>query len=129
MSDNRVDVVRALYEAFGSGDTDRVAQLIASTDWQEAEGMPYAGRYRGADEVFRNVFGPIAADVKDFSARPDELLPAGDDRVLAIGRYRGQGRSGPVDVAYAHLWTVQAGEIVKFVQYADTHKYREAVGR
>ena len=128
MAQDRLRVVQGIYEAFGSGNTDRVAELIARTDWEEAEGMPYGGRYRGAEEVFQNVFGPIAADVEGFTARPDELLPASDDRVLALGRYRGKGRRGQVDVAFAHLWTVRDGEIVKFVQYADTHKYREAVG-
>lgn len=127
MALDRMEVVRGLYEALGNGDMDRVASAISATDWEEAEGMPYGGHYRGADEVFQNVFGRISADVQDFSARPDELLPAGDDRVLAIGRYRGRGRNGDLDAAFAHLWTVRDGEIVKFVQYADTHKYREAV--
>lgn len=129
MTEERINVVRGAYEAFGNGDTGRVATLLARTDWQEAEGMPYGGRYRGAEEVLQNVFGPIAADVEGFSARPDELIPAGEDRVLALGRYRGKGRNGEVDVAFAHLWTVEAGEIVEFVQYADTYKYRQAVGR
>ena len=128
MAQDRMEVVRGLYEAFGSGDMDRVAALIARTEWHEAEGMPYGGRYQGSEDVFQNVFGRIAADVEGFSARPDELLPAGEDRVLGLGRYKGKGSSGEVDVAFAHLWTVRDGEIVKFVQYADTHKYREAVG-
>lgn len=128
MAQDRLEVVREIYDAFGSGDMDRVAALIARTEWEEAEGMPYGGRYRGAEEVFQNVFARIAADVEGFTARPDELLPAGDDRVLGIGRYRGKGRGGEVDVAFAHLWTVRDGEIVKFVQYADSHKYRQAVG-
>ena len=128
MAQERLDVVRGIYDAFGSGDMDRVATLIAECDWEEAEGMPYGGRYRGAEDVFQNVFARIAADVENFSARPDEILPAGDDRVLALGRYAGIGRTAVVDVAFAHLWTVRDGKIVKFVQYADTHKYRAAVG-
>ena len=128
MAQDRLDVVRGIYDAFGSGDMNRVATLIAECDWEEAEGMPYAGRYRGAEEVFQNVFARIAADVENFSARPDEIIPAGDDRVLALGRYAGAGCSGKVDVAFAHVWTVRDGKIVSFVQYADTHKYRTAVG-
>lgn len=128
MADDRLDVIRDIYAAFGSGDMDRVSGLIAQTEWEETDGMPYGGRYRGAQEVFQNVFARIAADVENFSARPDEILPAGEDRVLAIGRYSGKGRNGDVDVAFAHLWTVREGEIVKFVQYADSHKYRAAVG-
>lgn len=128
MTHDRMEVVRGLYEAFGTGDMDRVAAAIAHIEWNEAEGMPYGGCYRGAGEVFENVFARIASDVPDFSARPDELLPTGDDRVLALGRYRGTGRNGDLDVAFAHLWTVRDGEIVKFVQYADTYKFRDAVG-
>lgn len=129
MAQDRVDVVKDIYAAFGSGDMDRVAELIADAEWHEAEGMPYAGEYRGAQQVFENVFSRIAADVENFSAKPDELLAAGDDRVLGIGRYRGTGSAGEVDVAFAHLWTVCDGRIVKFVQYADTHKFRQAIGR
>ena len=128
MAHERLDVVRGIYSAFGSGDMDRVATLIAECDCQEADGMPYGGRYRGAEDVFQNVFARIAADVENFSARPDEILLAGDDRVLALGRYAGTGRAGEVDVGFAHVWTVRDGKIVKFVQYADTHKYREAIG-
>lgn len=128
MTEDRLDIVRGIYEAFGSGDMDRVAALIADAEWEEADGMPYGGRYRGAEEVFANVFARIAADVENFSARPDELMPAGEDRVLALGRYTGSGRAGAVDAAYAHVWTVRGGRIVKFVQYADTHKFREAIG-
>lgn len=127
MARSGIEVVRDLYDAFGTGDMDRVAKAIAATDWEEAEGLPYGGRYRGADEIFQNVFGPISGDVENFSARPDELIPAGDDRVLALGRYRGQGRKSELDAAFAHLWTVRDGEIVKFVQYTDTHRFRAAI--
>ena len=127
MTEDRLDPIRSLYEAFATGDMVRVAELIAETDWEEAEGMPYGGRYRGAEAVFENVFGPIAADVRDFTARPDEILPVGDDRVLALGRYRGLGKAGAVDVAFAHLWTIEDGLIVRFVQYTDTHRFRQAV--
>ena len=128
MTEERLDVVRRIYDAFGSGDMDTVARLIARADWYEADGMPYAGHYRGAEEVFANVFANIARDVQGFSARPDELLLAGDDRVVGLGRYSGTGRAGKVDTAFAHVWTVRDGEIVKFVQYADTHQYRQAIG-
>jgi len=125
MTTDRIAVIQCLYEAFGSGDMEAVGRLIANTDWHEAKGMPYGGRYQGSAEVFENVFSRIAADVEGFSATPDELLLAGDDRVLALGHYTGKALNGDLNVAYAHLWTVHDGEIVKFVQYADTHQFRE----
>lgn len=128
MDEDRIAPVRAIYEAFGRGDVEPLTTLFDGLEWHEADGMPYGGIYHGAEEIFGNVIGPIAGDVQGFSARPDELLPAGEDRVLALGRYRGTGSAGAVDVPFAHIWTVRDGRAVKFVQYADTHEYRTAVG-
>lgn len=126
--DDRIQRVRQIYEAFSAGDGARLSEILDDTHWIEAAGMPYGGTYRGFGEVAANVFGPIGRDVKDFTARPDEIIPAGDDRVLAIGRYRGSGAAGPVDTPFAHLWTVRNGRVTHFVQYADTHLFRQAIG-
>ncbi|HUE79430.1 MAG TPA: nuclear transport factor 2 family protein [Sphingomicrobium sp.] len=128
MSDDRIALIERLYASFAAADMGSVADLLAETEWHEAQGMPYGGRYNGANEVFENVFLKIGQDVEGFSARPDELLPVGENRVLALGRYRGKGKSGEVDAVFAHVWTVEDGKIVKFVQYADTHQYRAAIG-
>ena len=128
MGEDRIAAVQGIYEAFGRGDVEALASLFEGLEWHEAEGMPYGGVYRGAEAIFGNVIGPISRDVQGFSARPDELIPAGEDRVLALGRYRGAGSAGEVNAAFAHLWTVRDGRAVKFVQYADTHEYRRALG-
>ncbi len=129
MSSTPMEVVAAVYQAFAVGDTARLGELLAEVDWEEAAGMPYGGRYKGAQAVFENVFGPIAADVQDFSAKPDELMAVGTDRVLSRGVYRGAGKAGALEAHFAHLWTVGGSHIRGFVQYADTAKFREAVGR
>lgn len=129
MSSAAIDVIEANYRAFADGDVARITALLAQVDWEEAAGMPYGGRYHGAQAVFENVLGPIGQDVQDFTARPDELLPIGGDRVLALGRYRGTGARGALDVPFAHLWTVTDGKITRFVQYADTALFRQATGR
>jgi uncharacterized protein len=129
MSQQNVDVVRSAYEAFGQGDMDKVASMLAATEWHEAEGMPYGGTFSGAEAIFANVLGPISQDVDGFAARPDEILDGGDEKVVSLGRYSGQGANGAVDVSYAHVWTVQNGEIVRFVQYTDTKLFGEAVGK
>ena len=127
MSD-RVEVVEDLYSAFANGDGAKLGELLADTHWVEAPGMPYGGVYRGFSQVAENVFGPIGRDVTEFSAVPDEIIPAGEDRVLSIGTYRGTGSAGPLEAPFAHLWTVYDGRITHFVQFADTHLFRQAVG-
>jgi ketosteroid isomerase-like protein len=129
MSQQNVDIVRGAYEAFGNGDMEALGRLLSPTEWHEADGMPYGGVYNGFEAIAGNVFGPINEDVKGFTARPDEILDAGDEKVVSLGRYGGQGTNGPVDIPYAHVWTVQEGTIVRFVQYADTKLFGEAVGK
>ena len=123
------DTVRSLYEAFANGDMDRLGALLGDTHWVEARGGPYGGVYEGLAEVGANVFGPIAAEVREFSASPDELLEIGNDRVLALGTYRGETDAGPLAIRFAHLWTVNDGRMSHFEQFTDTHEWRVATGR
>jgi hypothetical protein len=129
MSQQNVDVVRSAYEAFSQGDMDTLSAMLADTEWFEAAGMPYGGTYSGAQAIFENVFGPITQDVEGFTARPDEILDAGDEKVVSLGTYSGQGANGPLDIRYAHVWTVKDGKIVHFVQHTDTKLFGEAVGK
>ena len=125
---DRVQTVQRLYSAFAQGDASAMAEMLSDTHWVEAEGMPYGGIYRGFNEVAANVLGPITNDVQGFTASPDEIIPAGEDRVLAIGTYRGTGAAGAVAAPFAHLWTVRDGRISNFVQYVDTHLFRQSIG-
>ena len=121
--------VRRLYDAFAAGDGGSLSTLLAETHWVEARGVPYGGVYHGFGEIAENVFGPIGRDVRDFTATPEELLPIGDDRVLALGRYRGTTDQGPMEIRFAHLWTVADDRITHFEQFTDTHEWRVATGR
>ena len=125
---DRIQTVQQIYSAFGEGDGTRLQELLAETHWVEAAGMPYGGTYQGFEEIAANVFGPLASDVQGFTAKPDEIIPAGEDRVLAIGTYRGSGSVAEVATPFAHLWTVLDGRVTNFVQYVDTHLFRKAVG-
>jgi ketosteroid isomerase-like protein len=125
---DRIRTVQQLYSAFAEGDASRMEELLADTQWIEAAGMPYGGTYRGFAEIAANVFGPITSDVQGFTAKPDDIMPAGDDQVLVLGIYRGTGSAGQVAVPFAHLWKVQDGRVTNFVQYADTHLFRQAIG-
>lgn len=126
---DRVETVRRAYDAFNSGDSETLSNLLSDADWHEAEGGPYGGSFRGFREVNEKVFTPIMSDIEDFQARPDEILPAGEDRVLVLGRYTGSAANGRLEVPFAHVSTVRDGRIVRFLGYNDTHKFREAVGQ
>ena len=117
-----------VYQAFAAGDGDALGQLIGQAHWVEAAGGPYGGVYDGLGEVAEHVFGPIGRDVQDFTAIPDEILPVGDKGAIGLGFYRGRTASGPLEIRFAHLATVEGGAITRFEQFTDTHQWRQAVG-
>jgi ketosteroid isomerase-like protein len=122
------EVLGRLYVAFAAGDGDALGALIGDTHWVEASGGPYGGVYRGLGEVAENVFGPIGRDVAGFTAVPDEILPVGDDRAIALGFYRGDTKAGALETRFAHVATVEDGRVTRFEQFTDTHEWRAAVG-
>lgn len=129
MSEQGLDVVKNTYAAFGRGDVPAVlGAMAADIEWHEAAGMPYGGVYHGSDAVAQNVFGPISADVADFSITPEEYIASGED-VAAIVRYTGTGKAtgAPLDLPVVHVWKVRDGKLQQFRQFADTAKFLEVV--
>lgn len=126
MMSDAVSAARAVYDAFAAADMPALDAALRHIEWHENLGMPYGGVWHGFAEVAQNVFGPIANDIPDFSAIPDELLPLGADRAVAFGYYR--GLDDKVAAPFCHVWTVRDGALVKFVQYADSHLYRAQAG-
>ncbi len=130
MGSENVAVVRGIYEAFGRGDVDAVfAAMEPDIEWDEAEGMPYGGVYRGRDAIVENVFAPILTDVTGFTAEPDEVLALEGTRVLARGRYGGRGAEGDLDAKFVHLWTLAGSRVTRYEQLADTRRFCDAVGK
>jgi ketosteroid isomerase-like protein len=125
-----VDLVRRSYAAFERGDMDGVlGDLDPDIEWQQAQGLPHGGTYRGVAEVRRNIFDPL--DQKwwnEFSAVPTEFLDA-DGEVVVLGRYRGTAkRTGKqLDVPFVHVWTVRGEKAVRFRQFLDTAGWIEAL--
>ena len=130
MSEQNVKIVRAVYDSFAAGDVDAVfAAMTPDIEWDESEGMPYGGVYRGREAIMSNVFGPILTDVEGFTAAPDEILGLDDARVVALGEHGGRGANGPVRTRFVHIWTVTNGLVSHYRQLADTHTFRSAIGK
>jgi uncharacterized protein len=129
MSEQNVEFVKSIYEAFAQGDVPTVLGAFAQDiEWFEAEGMPYGGLYHGPDAVAQNVFGPITEDVEGFAIAPEELIGSGAT-VAAIVRYTGTGKATgkALDVPVVHVWEIRDGKLARFRQFIDTVKYAEVV--
>lgn len=126
-----VEQVRRSYEAFARGDMDAVvADMHPEIEWEQAQGLPHGGRYRGLEAVRRHVFDPLhEAWWDEFAADAEELLAAGDDVVVVLGRYRGvaRGSGKRLDVPFVHVWTFLDGRAVRFRQFLDTAGWNEAL--
>jgi ketosteroid isomerase-like protein len=122
--------VRRSYEAFSRGDLDEaLAMMDDGIVWHQAQGLAHGGVYHGLPAVRAAVFDPIDEQWwENFDAVPTELL-AGDDHVVAIGRYTASAKATgkPLDVPFAHVWKFTAGKAVRFHQFTDTRGWVEAL--
>jgi uncharacterized protein len=119
---SNLDFVRGVYDAFARGDIPAVLNSLSpDIEWTEAEGFPYGGTYVGPEAVLEGVFMRLGTEWEGFAAVPDEFIDGGE-RVVALGKYSGKykatGKSFRAD--FAHVWKIQEGKAVKFVQHADT---------
>ena len=129
MSDQNVEWVSGIYDAFSQGDIPTVLGAFADdVEWFEAEGMPYGGLYRSGEAVLQNVFGPIAADLEGFAVTPEEYIGSGE-AVAAIVRYTGTGKATgkTLDLPAVHVWELRDGKLARFRQFIDTVKFAEVV--
>jgi len=125
-----LDIVKRSYESFARDDIDAVmADMHPKIEWQQAQGLPHGGTYRGVKEVRRAIFDPLDAEWWDeFTAIPDEFLDAGGE-IVVLGRYRGvaKGTGNRLDVPFVHVWSVEDGLAVRFRQFLDTAGWVEAL--
>ena len=132
MSAENVSVVKAIYQAFGTGDVPAVvAAMSPDIEWYEAENFPYAddNPYLGAEAILGGVFARIASEWDGFHVEPEQFLDAGDT-VIMTGRYHGtwRGTGRAMNPQVAHFWTLADGKVVRFQQLVDTLAVARATG-
>ncbi|MEO8595392.1 MAG: nuclear transport factor 2 family protein [Candidatus Solibacter sp.] len=118
-----IEVIRSTYAAFKTADLPAILSCIAEgAQWhnQGPETVPYAGLYRGKEEIVR-FFQTIAESTTGGEVVVDDYVAQGD-RVIAFGRYRATVRStgAPIDSPIAHDFTLRDGRIVRWEGYSDT---------
>jgi ketosteroid isomerase-like protein len=131
MSQENVEVVRTMAEAFSDGGLDAIAELWdPDIDWRAAEGaIDDVGEMHGPVAVRRYVQDWIDT-FDDFRVVVEELRDVGDDRVLAIQRLKGRAKlSGTeTEIRFAVVTTVRDGKVVRGREYLSVDDALEAVG-
>ena len=131
MSQENVDVVRGMYEAFGRGDVGSViGALDPQVEWWEAENFIYADNnpYVGPNAVLEGVFMRIGGEWDGFTVSTKEVLDAGDT-VIGHGYYSGlyKKTGKQVRAQFAHFFSFRDGKVVKFQQFTDTAQFQRVV--
>lgn len=131
MSEKNVQIVREIYEAFGSGDVPGVLSKFApDIHWMEAENFIYADRnpYIGPQAVLEGVFLRFVSEWNNFTVTTEAVLDVGD-QVVTLGSYSGtyKATGKSVQAQMVHVWTIADGKAIKFQQHTDTKQFADAV--
>ncbi len=118
-----LEVVQAVYAAFGRGDIPAVLEFVADDiDWKfcGAKGLPYTRACRTKGDVakwFASI--PEVDDIQAFE--PREFI-AGGDNVTVLGWERTRALpSGKIfEADWVHVFTVRDGRVVRFWGMYDT---------
>ncbi|MEV4313585.1 nuclear transport factor 2 family protein [Actinocrispum sp. NPDC049592] len=122
-------VVRRQYLASAAGDLEALRDTLApDVEWTEMAGFPLAGTYRTPTGVTSNVMEKLAADWDGWTAHDDTYVVDGEN-VVVLARYTATNKATGKDIAVrvAHHFVVRGGRIVRFEQFVDTAKVREAM--
>ena len=129
MSQENVEVVRQVYEAFNRGDWDAVFRDVAP-DFElttPARGLD-AGIFRGREEgqgYWEDFFRPYEA----VTTEPVEFFQSGDQLVVFLEtRLRPRGSSAEIEVRAGHLWTIRDGTAVSLRLFPEREQALEAAG-
>lgn len=128
-TEQNVQVIQRLYEAFGRGDVPAVlANIDSNATWVNPYGEGhFPGQWgkpcRGHAEIVE-FFKAIneAVEVQGFD--PFEMIAQGD-KVVALINWKGQVRQTrkPYQTLLAHVWTLRNGKVVDYIGLDDTTVY------
>jgi ketosteroid isomerase-like protein len=122
MSEENVEVVRAIYDAWLTGASAR--HLIAedleyvNPDYAVESGTR---RDRKALRAVRDIY-------PDYEIKPERYIAAGDD-VVVLGTATGTGASGvQMRIRQGFIWTVEDGRAIRMRWFNDWDEALEAAG-
>src|SRR4051812_5937664 len=130
MSTENVEVIRRFEDAFAAGDIAGVLDCLDDDIVvHECESVPYPGDHRGKDAFLKLLESFVATWDLQGGLVVDEILPAGDEKVLVRSRAEvvAKATRKPLELRIAEVYTVRDGKIAEIlVHYWDTHAMVEA---
>src|SRR6266516_1059958 len=119
MSEENVEIVRRVYEAFARRDWDAVFRDMAPGFEMTTKRGPNAGTHRRREAAQEFVEDYVAA-FDDATAEPERFLESGNQVVVLVTR-RGKPKGGEAEIVVrnGHLWTLRDGRILSAESFPD----------
>jgi ketosteroid isomerase-like protein len=127
MSQENVELVRARYAQFASGDFSSFAEYPDDLEFVTDPAMPDAGTYRG--EAARRWTTAWVESFDQLAMEATEIVDAGDKVVVAIlQRGRPHGSQAVVEGRWWQVLTFRQSELARSELFADRADALKAVG-
>jgi uncharacterized protein len=113
MSEENVETVRRIYEAFNRRDWDAAFRDQApDAEYTLPPGGPTTGTYRGREEA-QAFWEQLSTAFEAWTTEPEQLIESGDQVVVVVkARMRPTGSSAEIERRNGNLWTIRDGMVV-----------------
>jgi len=133
MSQENVDIIRRLYDAWLADDFETVYSTfdpdIRLFPDPEAWWVGMDEKYVGHDGV-RRYMAAVYEAFEDYRPEVEDIVDAGEGRVLTLAVEHGRGRGSGAQVESAktaHLWSLSDGKAVRLDLFLDRQRAAEAL--
>lgn len=128
-SQENVEVVRRMTEAFLSGDGDAALAVMHPDVEFEAGARPDASVWRGRAGVRRAIV-EWTGTWDEYSLEIHDYIDAPDERVVVLWTERGRGKGSGIAIEHhgGYVVTVRTGEIIRIALYNDTAQALSTLG-
>jgi ketosteroid isomerase-like protein len=128
MSQENVEIVRELYEAYLAGDVERALAHFHPDVTADFSARGDTGPTVGRDALRETVLAWVTT-WEDYSERIDDIRDVGDTVcVIATQRGRGKGSGVEVDNRWGQLYRLEAGLVTSVTMYSSAEGALEAAG-
>jgi ketosteroid isomerase-like protein len=131
MSQEDVEIVRSALTALSDHGVDALVEFLhPEINWRAMEGAPDdVGEMQGI-EASRRYVEDWFETFDDFTTIPEELLDAGEDRVVGVLHVSGCAKLSGIttELRYAALYTLRDDKIARIREYGDREEALEAAG-
>ena len=129
MSQENVEIVRRMYDAFHAGDADATLAYFDPDVVIDASHRVDGRVGQGREELVA-IFGEWMDTWDEWREEVEEIRDAGDERVLVISTQRGRGKGSGAEWEnrFGMLYEIQGGKISRWTVYDDPSEALAAAG-